>query len=152
MKTLFYFSKHTDLGWYLPRTCKTFGGLRALRISQASQFNDKNLFRLTRHNGRMDKRRTKKGRNRKVGVGRPRPIMAAGTQQRQQQVTLISCKWGGIRSHANEVSAPPGKQPLSVDSNLSLNAHLYTWWRMAEVEGNNNQQVPPSCSNEACWK
>lgn len=61
---------------------------------------EKKLFQLTRHIGRMENRKVGVG----VGVGRPRPIMTAGTQQRQQQVILISCKWGGILNHANEVS------------------------------------------------
>lgn len=67
----------------------------------------------------------KKGWNRKVGAGRPRPIKTADTQQRQQHVTLISCKWGGILSRANDLSAPP----VSVNANLPLNAHLRAWLR-----------------------
>lgn len=64
-------------------------------------------------------------------------------------------KSGSGKSRANDscryAAEAPGKQPLSGNSNLSLNAHLCTWWGMAEEERNNNQQVPPSCSSEACW-
>lgn len=96
-------------------------------------------------NGRME---NKQGEEQKSGSGKTQ----ANNDCRYTAEAATSYSNKLRMSHANEVSAPLGKQPSSVNSNLSLNAHLCTWWGMAEVERNNNQQVAPSCSIEARWK